>query len=71
MSRIDLLQVDAEGYDANVISQMLAAGFYPGAIHYESLHLSRLDMAKCRRLLGGNGYVLVGSTVNTLAWKKT
>ena len=66
---ISLLQVDTEGFDYEVIRQSLAVGILPDAIHYESLHLTKREMEFCRLLLRANGYRLIESTVDTLAWK--
>ncbi|MGA1194380.1 MAG: FkbM family methyltransferase [Kiritimatiellia bacterium] len=69
VGRIDLLQIDTEGYDFEIIQQFFNAGHKPRIIHFESLHLNRKDMTECRSLLSREGYQYVETTVNTLAVK--
>jgi FkbM family methyltransferase len=55
---IDLLQVDAEGYDFEVIKQFDAAGVRPALIRFEHYHLSRQQRRDCLAFLAARGYRL-------------
>lgn len=54
--RIDLLQIDTEGYDAVVLETLDLTTTRPSLIHYEHRHLSRREQAACSRRLRAHGY---------------
>ena len=64
---IDLLQIDAEGYDYEVIKMLDFGAVRPSVIHYEHRHLSNDDRIACERLLNGHGYRLHVSGIDTTA----
>jgi FkbM family methyltransferase len=57
--RVDLLQVDTEGFDFEVIKMILSANIRPKIINYEHLHLSNVDRAACVDMLGWLGYKML------------
>jgi FkbM family methyltransferase len=58
VERVDLLQIDAEGYDYEVIKQFDAAGVRPALIHFEHYHFSREERRDCLAFLAARGYRL-------------
>jgi FkbM family methyltransferase len=58
VSGVDLLQVDAEGYDAKIVGQALNMGkhFRPKIIHFEAGSIPRSDYLELSRMLGHCGY---------------
>ncbi len=66
--RIDVLQVDAEGYDAEILRLFDLRRHQPAVVHFEHKHLSRKDDEDCIRELIGLGYKLARSRENTLAY---
>jgi FkbM family methyltransferase len=55
---IDVLQVDAEGADAMLLSWFPFDRLKPGVVHYEIAHMSAEDLAATRARLEGFGYRL-------------
>ena len=66
---IDLLHIDAEGYDAKLLSSFPWERLEPGYVLYEHHHLSADERATTESLLRGLGYQLRWSRTNTLAVK--
>jgi len=66
LSKIDFLQVDAEGYDFHVLASLDFNRFAPHYINYERIHL-KSEESKCRRFLSNYGYVLRDHGQDTLA----
>lgn len=58
IDRVDLLQIDTEGFDFEVIRLAFEAGLQPKLINYEHVHLSSTDQRQCVELLGSRGYRL-------------
>ncbi len=54
--RIDLLQIDTEGYDYEIIKMAFAAGIVPPILAFEWENLSQADMWSCRTDLINHGY---------------
>lgn len=67
MSTIDLLQIDAEGYDYEVIRMFDIQKTQPRAIIFENAHLSESDMHACMEELRHNSYKVRHFGSNTLA----
>lgn len=55
---IDVLQIDAEGYDLIVFNQIWQLGFRPKVIYIEVVHLSEEDKTNLVTLLKNNNYTL-------------
>lgn len=58
VSRVDILQVDAEGYDFEILKMFPFDRFKPAFIRYEHLHLSLQDQDACLQMLVSLGYKL-------------
>lgn len=68
VEKIDLLQIDAEGYDFEIIKTVDFARVKPVVIHYEHVHLLPNERQECRSLLMQNGYSIMEETENTVAF---
>lgn len=69
IKKIDLLQIDAEGYDLEVIRIFDIAKTQPQAIIFENVGLNAADYQSCLSLLEKNGYKTRKFGPNTLALK--
>lgn len=67
--RIDLLQIDTEGFDFEILKHALGQSIWPSIIHFETLHLSRSDKLHSRKLLREKGYSFIESETDTLAYR--
>ncbi len=67
VERVDILQIDTEGYDYNVLKLFDFARFKPGVVHYEHQHLNAADRAAAEALLRGHGYQIQRNVFDTLA----
>lgn len=68
IQNIDLLMIDAEGFDFEVIKMFDMSLVKPKSIVFEKGHLSEADITKCEQLLNHEGYRLKNIGANTLAW---
>jgi FkbM family methyltransferase len=67
VERIDILQIDTEGYDYIILKSFDFERFRPSIVHYEHQHLSRADIAAAEGLLRSQGYRLRRDAYDTLA----
>jgi FkbM family methyltransferase len=70
LDHIDLLQIDAEGYDLEVIRIFDIPKTRPQAIIFENVGLNAADYAACLHLLEEQNYQLKKFGPNTLALQK-
>lgn len=56
VTKIDLLQIDTEGFDFEIIKMIDFARCRPAMIHFEHRHLSGTEYNACLRLLHAQGY---------------
>jgi|UniRef100_UPI00404833F6 FkbM family methyltransferase len=70
LQHIDLLQIDAEGYDLEVIRIFDIPNTRPQAIIFENVGLNAADYAACLQLLEEQNYQLRKFGPNTLALQK-
>lgn len=68
VSRIDLLNVDAEGYDAKIVASLNFKRLKPAIIHYEHMHLDREERLTCEALLRRQGYYIAHGFADTIAY---
>ncbi len=68
VKNIDLLQIDAEGYDYEIIKSIDFSKIKPKMIFYEHSHLNSKDMQECRNFLRKKGYSLIKKGPDTLAF---
>ena len=66
LSNLDLLQIDAEGYDFEILKTLDFDTIKPRFINYERVLLADSE-PECRRMLVGHGYVLMDWKQDTLA----
>lgn len=69
VDRIDLLQIDAEGYDAELLHLFDIPSRQPAIVHYEHKHLSVADHERSLGALVDAGYRYAISGENTLAYR--
>ena len=63
----DVLQIDAEGRDAELLRLIFGTGARPPVIHFEVANLSSADRGAVRALLAGGGYRIVETDGDCLA----
>ena len=56
ISRIDLLQIDTEGFDLNILGLFNFHRFRPAIIHYETMHLNGDERHRAEDMLAEHGY---------------
>lgn len=56
VSKISFLQIDAEGYDFEILKQLNFNFFKPDVINFESMHLSQSDYDSAIKLLESHNY---------------
>jgi FkbM family methyltransferase len=64
----NLLQIDVEGYDAEVLRMIEFERFRPALIKYEHKNLSAADALSARKLLRDAGYRAQQAAQDTIAW---
>lgn len=69
IKNIDLLMIDAEGFDFEVIKMFDMSLLKPKAIVFEKGHLSESDQSACEQLLTNEGYSFKNIGANTVAWQ--
>ncbi|MBS4048709.1 MAG: FkbM family methyltransferase [Alphaproteobacteria bacterium] len=67
LQRIDLLQIDTEGYDFELLKAFDFTRHRPAIVQYECQHLQPQDKAAAEDLLRSHGYVLSSNDYDTLA----
>lgn len=66
---VDVLQIDAEGYDYELLRLFNVPERRPAIVGYEHEHLSRADRAAASELLVGEGYRLAMAGGDTIAYR--
>jgi FkbM family methyltransferase len=67
LRKIDILQIDTEGFDAEIIKMALTLDDIPDCINFENIHLSLETKGELYDLLTQNGYFYSHDKYNTLA----
>lgn len=62
-----LIQIDAEGYDYEIIKSLDFNKIKPSILHFEHRHLSDKDLNECIHLLASHGYEFVAKRRDILA----
>jgi FkbM family methyltransferase len=65
VERIDLLQIDVEGYDYELLKSFDFERIRPRLIRYEHLHLTGSDRRSCRTYLKREGYEILEMKYDT------
>jgi FkbM family methyltransferase len=68
VERVDLLEVDAEGYDLELLRAFDFDRFAPAIVRFEHAHLSRRDWDEAVALLHRNGYRVVREEHDTTGY---
>lgn len=66
---IDLIQIDVEGYDAQIIELLDLDRWKPAIVNFEHKHLSPADYATALDKLIAHGYRLTANTTDTLGYR--
>jgi FkbM family methyltransferase len=64
---VEILQIDAEGYDYRILRSLDLRRHRPRIVNYESKHLSSADKQACESMLHAHGYVTFGHGTDTCA----
>jgi len=67
---IDIVQIDVEGFDAEVIRMLDFDTIHPHIVQFEHGHLNTSDHIDTVELLTGHGYQITRSGVDTVAYKR-
>lgn len=57
VKKIDLLQIDTEGFDYHVLKQLDFGSYHPMVINMEIVNLPKTEQSACKRLLDEQGYL--------------
>ncbi|MFZ2200003.1 MAG: FkbM family methyltransferase [Microgenomates group bacterium] len=69
VSKVDLLHIDTEGYDYEIIKLIPFEIVKPKMILYEHIHLKLVDASECLELLKTQGYKILQTDYDVLAYK--
>jgi FkbM family methyltransferase len=67
VTEVDLLQVDAEGFDCRAIKLLLTAGMKPAIIRFEHYNTSAAELADCMAMLSELEYRIARIGIDLLA----
>lgn len=68
--RVDLLQIDTEGFDYEIIKMLRDTAVRPEVIHFESGGLGPQELIECLDLLAGWGYRVLTIGIDTIAYRQ-
>jgi FkbM family methyltransferase len=68
IERVNLLQIDTEGFDFEIIKMIDFKRMKPEIIHYENNFLNRRQKSECSRILDDQNYALLNLGVDTIAY---
>lgn len=71
MDGVDLIQIDAEGYDYEIIKSIDFSSINPAIIRFEIDHLSQQDLSACLGTLAEQGYRFFPENKDMIALKAT
>ncbi|HZR35112.1 MAG TPA: FkbM family methyltransferase [Nevskia sp.] len=69
ITRLDLVQIDTEGYDYEILKHIDWSRWRPALVIYEHHHLSPADRAACQAMLRAQGYDPVEESLDTVAFR--
>lgn len=67
VTRVDVLQLDAEGHDYHILKQLDFDRYQPLIIHLEIVNLPKTEQTACKALLDTHNYLYVKAGYNLLA----
>lgn len=65
---VDILQIDAEGYDGALLRMIDFDRFRPTIIHYEHANMGKQERDACARMLIQQGYRFTNDTLDSTAY---
>jgi len=65
VARLDLVLIDAEGYDLRILDSIDLAAWHPALLVYEHYHLDANERPRARTLVGDHGYETIEEGFNT------
>lgn len=65
--KFDLVQIDAEGFDYEIIKTIDFGAGRPSLIRFEHIHLSERDISECVRMLAQRGYRFLSEKSDIIA----
>ena len=68
--KVDLLQIDTEGFYADVISMFYFEKYHPFLVQYEHVHLTVEDRDNVRNRISKYGYLLIEKKNDTFAIRR-
>jgi FkbM family methyltransferase len=68
VKRVNLLQIDTEGFDFEIIKMIDFKRIKPEIIHYENNFLNRRQKSECSRILDDQNYALLNLGIDTIAY---
>jgi FkbM family methyltransferase len=71
IERLDLLQIDTEGYDAAILAMFDFDAYRPQIVRFEHVHLSASDHDSSIERLADYGYRVAVGGKDTIAWHGT
>ena len=67
--KLDLLQIDAEGYDYQILKMVDFRKIKPQIIRFEHAHLTAIEKGECIQLLVSEDYKVVTGTLDMIAFQ--
>lgn len=67
VARIDILQIDVEGFDYQALKQLDFSLYRPKVINMEIVNIPKSERTACKRLLDSHGYTYVKAGYDLLA----
>jgi len=68
VGRVNLLQIDTEGFDFEIIKMIDFSRMKPEIIHFENNFLNHRQKSECSRILSGQNYSLLNLGIDTIAY---
>jgi FkbM family methyltransferase len=71
IQRVDVVQIDTEGYDLEVLELIDFGRYQPQLVMYEHVHLEQHSKQRARELLQSRGYEVVADEMDTLGVRRS
>jgi len=68
VERVDILQIDTEGFDFEIIKMIDFKRMKPEIIHYENNFLNARQKSECSRILDEQNYAVLNLGIDTIAY---
>ena len=70
LKRCDLIQIDAEGFDGQIVRSIDFDAVQPVIVRFEHVHMSHRDCDACIELLASHGFRFIGQRRDILALRE-